>query len=169
MSGFDVVSRTVTNGDQLVVANAAWSADVFTENGGLPDTFLANVAFPGTMHFTYLGRDPAVNPLGTFTTIITDFDFQGAFGGNTLAITRDPGKISMGSTTILPAGIIPPVSFTVSSSIEVFGLFSFNGSPFMPGPPRAATLTPIPEPGFAVVAGLILAGLIGIASRRSLR
>jgi hypothetical protein len=103
-----------------------------------------------------------VNPLGTFTTILTEFGFQGSFGGNTLAIKQDPIKVSSGSTTILPTNLIPPVSFTVSSSMEVFGLFSFNGSPFMPGPPRTADLTEIPEPGFAVLAGSILAGIIGI-------
>jgi hypothetical protein len=118
------------------------------------------------MHFSYLGRDPSVNPLGTFTTEVTDFGFQGMFGGNTFEIKQDPGRASTGFTTILPTTVVPPINYAVSSSLEVFGLFSFNGSPFMPGPPRTAILTPVPEPGSAFLAGSVLVGFIGIASRR---
>jgi hypothetical protein len=165
VSGFSVVSRDV-NGNESVVINAFWSADIFTESGGLPDTFVGHVSFPGTMEFLYLGRDPSVNPLGTFPTEITDFNFQGSAFGNTFEIRQDPDHMSTGSTTIVPITVVPPFTYSVSSSVEVFGEFSFNGAPFMPGPPRTAILTQIPEPGSALLAGSVLVGLIGIALRR---
>jgi hypothetical protein len=167
VSGFSIMSRTVQNGDELVVVDASWSADVFTESGGQPDAFIGHVSLPGTVHFSYLGRDPSVNPLGTFTTVLTDFHFQGMGFGNTFEIRRNPAQTSGGSTTILPLSVVPPIEYAVSGSLDVFGLFSFNGGPFMVAPPRRAVLTAaIPEPGFGVLVGSILVGFIGIASRR---
>jgi hypothetical protein len=166
VSGFNTVTRTVENGNELVLVNATWSADVFTESGGLPDAFVGHLSLPGTMHFTYLGRDPGVNPLGTFVTVVDDFGFVGMLNGNTFEIKQDPSRTSSGFTTILQVNDVPPINYVVSSSLDVFGLFSFNGSPFMPGPPRTAVLQPIPEPGFGALAGSILIGIMGIASLR---
>jgi hypothetical protein len=170
VSGFAVVTRTVDAGDELVIANAIYSADIFTESGGLPDMFIGRLTIPGTVHFTYFGRDPSVNPLGTFTTEVTDFTFQGLFNGNTFEVVGNPGEISMGLTTILPVSAVPPITYVVSGSLEIFALFSVNGSPFMPAPPRTARLdeapAPIPEPQLGLLAGAILVGFIGIRSRR---
>ena len=166
VSGFDIVSRTVDSGNELVVVNATWSGDVYTETGGLPDTFIGHLTLPGTVHFAYLGRDPSVNPLGTFTTEITDFAFQGMLLGNTFEIKQDPARTSTGSTTILPIAFVPPIQYSVSSSLEVFGLFSINGGPFMQAPPRSPILIAIPEPASGTLAGVMLAGIIGLASLR---
>jgi len=170
VSGFDITSRTVQNGNELVVTSATYTADVFTDSGGLPGDFLGHLSLSGIAHFTYLGRDPSVNPLGTFTTQLTDFDFQGTLNGNTFEVKQDPGKASAGSTTILANTFVPPITYTVSGSLDIFALYSFNGSSFMPAPPRTAGVNPIqeavPEPGSGVLVGSILVGVVGIASRR---
>ena len=165
VSGFEIMTSTVENGNELVAVRANYSADIFTDSGGLPGAFLGHLPLSGTAHFTYLGRDPNVNPLGTFTTELTDFVFQGMLNGNTFEVKQDPGKTSTGWTTIVEATSDPPITYTVSGSLEIFALYSFNRSPFMTAPPRTASLNPIPEPGSGVLVGSILVGLIGIASR----
>lgn len=162
VSGFEILTRTVENGNELVVVGANYSADIFADSGGLPGAFLGHLSLSGTAHFTYLGRDPSVNPLGTFTTELTDFAFQGMLNANTFEVKQDPGRTSTGSTTILQA-TIEPVTYSVSGSLEIFALYSFNASPFMTAPPRTASLNPIPEPGSGVL--VMLVGMIGIASR----
>jgi hypothetical protein len=168
VSNFDIMTSTVDNGNEFVVVGATYSADIFTDSGGLPGAFLGHLSLSGTAHFTYLGRDPGVNPLGTFTTELTDFAFQGMLNGNTFEVKQDPGKTSTGWTTILEATDIPPITYAVSSSLEIFALYSFNGSPFMTAPPRTADLNPvpqpIPEPGSGVLVGTLV-GVVGIASR----
>ena len=115
-----------------------------------------------------MGRDPAVNPLGTFVTQLTDFSFSGELNGNTFVVKRNTANTSAGSTTILQA-TLDPVTYEVSGTLEIFALYSFNGSPFMPAPPRTADLTPtpdtVPEPATSLLAGAILLGA-GVASRR---
>ena len=169
VSGFDIVSRSLDSGNELVVVNATWSGDVYTEVGGLPDAFIAHLTLPGTVQFAYLGRNPSVNPLGTFTTEITDFDFQGMLAGNTFHIKQDPDRTSTGFTTILPFTFVPPIQYSVSSSLEVFGLFSINGGQFMQAPPRSPILIPIPEPASGALAAVMLAGIIALASLRHRR
>ena len=170
VSGFDVMERTVENDNELVVVSATYSADIFSDNGGVPGAFLGHLSLLGRATFTYLGRDPSVNPLGTFTTQLTNFVFQGMLNGNTFEVKHNPEKTSTGSTTILPATFVAPVTYAVSGSLEIFALYSFNGSAFMAAPPRTAGLIPIqepiPEPGTGVLVGSILIGVIGIASRR---
>ena len=170
VSGFDIITRSVVNGDEVVEVNATYSADIFMNNGGVPGAFLGHLSLLGTANFTYVGRDPSVQPLGTFETILTDFLFQGTLNGNTFAVKQDPDNASTGSTTILPASFVPPVTYAVSGSLNIFALYSFNGAPFLPAPPRTAGLDPIPEPvpepGLGVVAGSIVLAVIGIASRR---
>jgi hypothetical protein len=168
VSGFNVISRTVENGNELVVVSANYSADIFTSNGGLPGDFLGHLSLNGTAHFTYFGRDPGINPLGTFATQLTDFGFQGILNGNTFEVKQDPAKISTGSTTILEIKSAPPVSYAVSGSLEIFTLYSFNGSPFMTAPSRTADLNPepVPEPGSGILAGSVLVGALAVTSRR---
>jgi hypothetical protein len=169
VSGFNVITRTVQNGDELVEVSANYSADIHMNNGGLPGVFLGHLSLAGTAQFLFLGRDPSVNPLGTFTTELTDFHFQGMLNGNTFEVRKDPGMSTIGSTTIVPASLVPPITYRVSGSLEIFAIYSFNGSPFVTAPPRPAVLDPVavvPEPGSGVLVGSILAGLIGIASWR---
>ena len=161
VSGFNIITSTVMSGDQLELVSATYSADIFTDNNGAPDVFLGHLLLFGTAHFTYVGRNPEVNPLGTFTTLLTDFDFLGTLNGNTFEVKQDPGHASTGSTTILEVTFVPPILYSVSGSLDIFAEFSFNGSPFMPGPERTTTLSPVPEPASGLIAGSVLAGLLG--------
>jgi hypothetical protein len=170
VSGFELLSRTVQNGNELVEVSATYSADIFTEDGGVPGDFVGQLSMPGTLQFLYVGRVPEVNPLGTFVTELTDFSFTGMLFGNTFEVKRDPGKTSGGTTTIQQATFVPPITYEVSGTLEVFSLFSFNGSPFMEAPPQTTELSPapvvIPEPGSGPVAGALLACVVGFAWRR---
>jgi hypothetical protein len=168
VSGFNVISRTVAGGDELVAVTANYSADIFDNDGGLPGAFLGHLSMPGTAQFKYLGRDPSVNPLGTFTTELLTFTFQGMLNGNTFQVEQDPGKPSTGSTTIFQNTFVPPITYAVSGSLAILAVYSFNGSPFTPAPPRTPDLTAVPEAGLSALGGAVLLGVIGVASRRRL-
>jgi hypothetical protein len=171
VSGFDILTRIVDNGNEVVEVSANYSADIYTDNGGVPGAFIAHLILPGTAQFTYLERDPSVNPLGTFATELTDFHFQGELNGNTFEVKRDATKTSAGSTTIFQDTFNPPITYVVSGSLEIYAEYSFNGSPFTPAPVRRATLDAVadavvPEPGSGILTGTILAGVVGAALRR---
>jgi hypothetical protein len=161
---FVTTSDTEVGGNEVVAATAGYSADVYTNNHGMPGTFVGDLSLDGTIDVTYVGRNPAVNPLGTFTTLITDFHFSGMLNGNTLEVIQNPSIPSTGSTTILEITFSPPILYSVSSSVDLNGEFNFNGTGFMTAPTRTATLTP--EPGFGGLAASIMIGILGIASRR---
>jgi hypothetical protein len=93
-------------------------------------------------------------------TELTDFDFKGMLNGNTFEVKRDPGTPSTGTTTIQEA-TFSPVTYDVSSSLQISGEYSFNGSPFVIAPQRTTSLDTVPEPG---PAGAVLVGVLGIAS-----
>ena len=133
VSDFEILTSTTVSGNQVVNVNAVYSADIYTDVGGVPGTLLGHLAIPGTAQFLFVGRDPAVNPLGTFVTQLTDFSFSGELNGNTFDVKRNTANTSAGSTTILQA-TLDPVTYEVSGTLEIFALYSFNGSPFMPGP-----------------------------------
>jgi hypothetical protein len=158
-------------GNEVVDVNATYSATLFTDNGGVPGTKLGQLILPGTVQIMYIGRNPAINPLGTFDTELSAFDFSGMFAGNTFEIKKDPSMDSGGDTTILVNSTGPPVTYAVSGDINILAMYSFNGGPFTPAPARPGTLVPsaIPEPGLRVLAGILLAGMAGIASRRRRR
>lgn len=166
VSGFDVITRTLQNGNELVGVTANYSADIFTDNGGIPGTFLGRLIMPGTALFTFIGRDPAINPLGIFTTNLSDFAFSGMLNGNTFEVRQDPGRTSTGLTTILPTSVLSPITYTVSGFLEIAALYSFNGASFVVAPPRVSDVSEIPEPAFGVIAGLILVSFMAIVSRR---
>jgi hypothetical protein len=165
VSDFSVITDAEKSGNELVVTGATYSANVFTDAGGSPGAFLGHLSLSGTADFTYVGRNPSVNPLGLFTTDLTNFDFSGMLNGKTFEVKQNPGSASTGSTTILESTFVPPIEYTVSSSLDVSGEFSFNGSPFMTTPGRMTTLTTaIPEPASGALLGSLL--LLWIASRR---
>jgi hypothetical protein len=172
VSVFNILTHTVENVNELVEVSATYSADIFTDIAGMPGVFLGHLTLLGTADFTYFGRIPSENPLGTFATELTDFSFQGTLNNNTFEVKKDPGKASTGSTTILQVGFEPP-TYEVSGSLEIFALYSFNSSPFMTAPPRTADLVPapvpIPEPGLGVLAGSLLVAVIVTSHRRRVR
>jgi hypothetical protein len=166
VSGFGVLMNNVAGGNESVLVSANYSADVFTDNSGVPGVFVGHLSMPGTALFIYTGRDPAVNPLGVFPTELADFDFMGVLNGNTFEVMRDPAHSSTGSTSILPITVTPPILYSVSGSLEVFSMFSFNGGPFMPAPPRTTELSQVPEPGTGPLAAFPLAVIVGMVLRR---
>jgi hypothetical protein len=165
VSDFVKTSDTEVSGNEVVDATASYSADVYTDNHGTPGTFVGDLSMDGTIGITYVGRNPAMNPLGTFTTLVTSFDFSGKLNGNTVEFIQNPSIPSTGSTTILETTFSPPIEYTVSSSVDLNGEYNFNGTGFMPAPTRTGTLTAIPEPGLGALTASILI-VLGIASRR---
>lgn len=164
VSGFTNLTHTISSGNELVTADATYSADIYTDNSGTPGTFIGTLVMSGFINFTYSGRNPSINPLGTFATIVSDFGFVGTLGGNAFEIRQNPGQTSAGFTTINQFSVGPPVSYIVSSSVGIFAQYSFNGSPFVDAPERTGSLTAIPEPGtgsaaMAAIAGVALAAL----------
>ncbi len=162
VSGFEILSRTIDNGNEIVDVEAQYSADIHMNNGGVPGMFLGHLVLPGFIQFKFLGRDPSVNPLGVFATELTSFSFQGSLNGKTFEIKQNPALTSSGQTTIFPISIAPPFQYAVTGDVEVLALYSFNGSPFVPAPPRPAALAAIPEPG----SGVLMMSLLVIAYKR---
>jgi hypothetical protein len=163
ISGFKVTSDTEVNGNEVVVATALYNAEVTTDNGGLPGTPLGPVSLNGTIEFVYVGRNPSVNPLGVFTTLVPSFDFTGSFNGN----TQEVKGTGTGTTSIFELTFTPPILYTVSSQIEFSGAFSVNGGPFIPAYSNTGTLTAaVPEPEYWGVEAGLLAGVLAIRRRR---
>jgi hypothetical protein len=92
---------TQQSGNESVSVDALYSADIFTDNGGFPGSFLGHLMLSGTANFIYVGRDPSVNALGVFPTILADFDFAGMLNGNTFEVKKDPAHASTGTTSII--------------------------------------------------------------------
>lgn len=155
---FSVISSSETAGNQVVVVNADFSTAVYTNAGGSPGTLLGSIAVQGPVTFTYVGRDLSLNPLGSFVTELSNFDFAATLNGSTTEIRQDPSNPSTGATTINEASL-SPVTYDVSSTLTINGDLSINGSPFIPLPPVGTTLSPaspVPEPAYSAAAGLLL-------------
>lgn len=169
LDGFSVISSTETSGNQVVTVNADFSTTVYTNAGGSPGTLLGSISTQGPVTFTYVGRDPSVNPLGSFTTELSNFDFSATLNGYTTEIRQDPSSSSTGNTTINEAST-SPVTYDVSSMLTINGDLSINGSPFVQLPPVVTTLSPtplVPEPAYSAAAGLLLL-FLGFKFRRKL-
>jgi hypothetical protein len=166
VSNFSVISDSQVAGNEVIMATAGFSGEVTTDNGGSPGTPIGPVSLDGTVEITYVGRNPSINPLGDFTTLVPSFDFKGIFNGKTFELKQNPSMASMGTTSILETTFTPPILYTVSSELELFGEFSINGGPFTPGPGKTTTLTSVPEPGYWGVAAGLLAGVPTMRRRR---
>ena len=59
VSGFDIVTHDVVNGDELVGVGADYSADIFTNNGGVPGTPLGIWLYRVLRSSPSLGATPA--------------------------------------------------------------------------------------------------------------
>lgn len=161
VSGFSNTSDIFAGGDELVTANALFSADVFQNIGGVPGLKLGQVSTLGFMSFTYFGRTPA-NREGTFASVITDFDFAGSFNGKSFEVRQNPAAASTGETTVVFNHNTQ--LYEISSFFDVFAELSLDKGPFVPGPGRHASL--VPEPGSL---GLALAGLMLVLARARAR
>jgi len=170
LDNFVVASATETAGNQVEIVNATFRTAVYTNTGGSPGTLLGSISLPGPVTFTYFGRDLSSNPLGTFNTQLSNFDFVGTLNGNTVEIRQDASTASLGSTTINQVSI-SPVAYGVSSTLTINGDISFNGSPFVPVPPVMTSLTTapaaaVPEPGYTAAAGFLFLFMLGLKFRR---
>ncbi|HLI84999.1 MAG TPA: hypothetical protein VKV17_13840 [Bryobacteraceae bacterium] len=163
---FSNYSQSEVAGNELVSVDAVYSADVYTNNGGTPGTLLGPIELTGTLGIVYSNRNPSFHALGTFDTQVVNFDLTGTFDGNTFEVIQNPSLSSTGVTTILPADGSDPNRplYDVSGYLDINGEYSFNGSPFLPGPPRMGTLTP--EPASGALGAAILAVLLSLASLR---
>jgi len=160
ISDLTVISDTQVAGNEVAKVTALYTAVVTTDNGGSPGTPIAPVSLFGTMEFIYVGRDPVINPLGDFTTLVPSFDFTGVFNGNTQEVM---GTGTTGTTSISE---IAPGLYNVSSMLNFTAQFSVNGGPFIPAYANTGTLTSVPEPGYWQIAAGLLAGVLAIRRRR---
>lgn len=164
VGSFTNFTHTQSSGNELVTADAVYTADIYTDNSGSPGLFIGTLVMNGFINVIFVGRNPSVNPLGTFPTVITDFSFSGLLGGNTFEIKQDPGQTSDGTTSIFQFSAGPPVVYSVTSTVDLFAQYSFNGSPFTSVPERTGELSPVPEPGTSALGlsafGCLLAGVI---------
>jgi hypothetical protein len=155
--------------NEQVVVDAGYSADVYNE---MTHALIGPVNLDGTVTFVYEGRNPSVNPLGTFQTDVTSFLFTGMFNGKMFELENNPNKSSGGTTSIgpeMPFNLNNPM-YEVSSTLTLWGEYSIAGSPFMIPPHgggASTTLVGTPEPGYMAVAGTLLIGLLGAGLRRS--
>ncbi|MEO8593278.1 MAG: hypothetical protein ABI759_08150 [Candidatus Solibacter sp.] len=166
ISGFQNTSDAVVAGDEHLSANAAMSANLFQNIGGSPGAMLGSITFAGTIDFIFFGRTLS-NPVGTFNSQITDFDFMGTFNGHTVEARQNPAIPSTGQTSV-SALVGSGGSFEISSFFDVFAELSIDGGPFVPGPPRHTELTSssTPEPGGIGIVTLGLLGHAGFGARR---
>jgi hypothetical protein len=158
-----VTSDNQVAGNEVVMATAAYSAIVTTDNGGSPGTPLGPVFLTGAIEFIYVGRNPGINPLGDFTTLVPSFDFKGTFNGNIQEVT---GMATTGTTSISQLKSTPPILYTVTSQLEFSGGFTINGGPFIPAYSNTAILISVPEPGYGAPSAVLLAGVLAIRRRR---
>jgi hypothetical protein len=153
-------SSLIVGNDQLVTANGSLSAAVFENVAGVPGPPIGTFMMFGSLSITYVGRS-SPNALGTFTSLLTSFDFMGTFNSHTLQtrLNLTQGGNS-GITTIVT---VPGTgSFLVDSFFDVFAELSLDGGPFTPQPERHLNLeSTVPEAGSA---GLTLLGFIGFAA-----
>ncbi|MBV8833068.1 MAG: hypothetical protein JO108_28050 [Acidobacteriaceae bacterium] len=162
IGGFALLSSQEVSGNQVEVVSAVYQSHVYTNNGGSPGNFLGVISLPGTLNVTYVGRDPSVNPLGSFATVLTSFDFSGIFNGSTVELKQNPNAATAGTTTINEIPGSNPVLYDVSGTILINGELSLNGGNFVPGPPVTGTLAAVPEPATGV-SMLFLAALVPVA------
>jgi hypothetical protein len=140
LDNFVLTSSTESAGNQIEIVNANFGTDVYTNAGGSPGTLLGSVLLQGPVTFTYFGRDPSSNPLGTFNTQLSNFDFVGTLNGNTVEIRQD-------ASTASPFVPVPPVMTTLTP----------------------APVSPVPEPGYTAAAGFLLLFVLGLKFRHQIQ
>ena len=160
ISNFQITSDTFSGGNETVFTDAIYTATAFQNVGGNTGVQLGSVTAPGDVDFLFLGRT-SHSDFGTFTTEVTDFDFKGTFNGHTFEVLIDTSTPSTGSTTITAPSLDGP--FDVTSTLNIFGDVSIDGSTPQGGTLRTATLTAVPEPPPSV---LLLTCMVGLAAAR---
>jgi hypothetical protein len=63
VSGFSPITDTEQNGNEVVTVNAIYLAGVYTDNGGVPGSFIGQLSLSGTAEFTYMGTRSQCEPV----------------------------------------------------------------------------------------------------------
>jgi hypothetical protein len=157
LSDLELVSSSFAGGNQMTTSEGLLTAAVYENLGGVPGARVGTLTLTGTLSITYLGRS-APGQLGTFTSLLTEFDFAGTFNGHMLVSRLDLSRgDSSGITTV--SALPGSNQFLVDSFFDVFTELSLDGGPFVPNPERHVVLeSVVPEAGSA---GLVLLGLSG--------
>jgi hypothetical protein len=163
ISNFDVTSVSPNGGNEMVDTTALFTAQVFANVGGTPGAFLGTLSTTGTADFTFFGRMMS-EQLGTFTAQIDSFNFPGTFNMVPFDEMNNPNRTSTGTATI---SRLSNGQYDVSSSFDIFGELSVNGSAPVPGPGTTATLA-TPEPSSWALL-ITVVGLFAWKMRRTRR
>ena len=158
LHGFTGTTSIFDSSGQSIDSSITFTADVYTDVGGMPGTLIGPVTLVGPIGILYAGRTSDTE-LGTFTSSLTELDLMGAFNGHNIEIILNPNMTSGGPTMVAPSG----GNFQITSFFDVFTELSLDGGPFNPGPPRTFTLTSIPEPGSITMLAL---GVLGVLRRK---
>ena len=161
IGNFQILTSTISAGNQLTSSNASLTANGFTNSGGNPGAALGTLLLTGPIDITYFGRS-ALDALGTFNSQITFLNFTGSFAGHTAAALLNPLNASVGVTSVSQ---LNENQFRIDSFFDVFAELSIDGGPFIPGPVRHADL--VPEPGTFIPGLLAVAGFAAYWKRRS--
>jgi hypothetical protein len=158
--GFNGTDRTVDMTGESIDSSIFFSADIYSDTGGHPGTFLGLLNMSGPIGIFYSGRT-SDSELGMFPSSLTELDLTGMFNGHSIEVILNPMMTSSGPTMISSFGS----DFLVSSFFDVFAEISIDHGSFMPGPPRTFTLTP--EPGSISLLALGVLGVAGELRRRA--
>ena len=160
LHGFTGTTSMINGMGQAIDSSITMNAAIYTNNGGVPGTFLANLMLGGPIGILYAGRTSDTE-LGMFPSTLTELDLTGMFLGHSLEVMLTPTP-SGGPTTVAQFGS----DFKVSSFFDVFAEISIDGRPPVAGPPRTFTLTAVPEPGSISLLALGVVGVIGKLRQR---
>jgi hypothetical protein len=159
LGNFTGTSSMINSMGQAIDSSVTMTAGIYSNNGGVPGTFLGNLMLGGPIGILYSGRTSDTD-LGTFTSTLTELDLTGTFNGHSIEVML-ASTPSSGPTTVAPSG----GDFLITSFFDVFAEISIDHGAFVPGPPRTFTLT-TPEPGSISLLALGLVGVTGELRRR---
>ena len=94
---------------ESIDSNILFSADIYTDNGGHPGTFLGLLNLAGPIGIFYAGRT-SDSELGTFTSSLTELDMTGMPSTVTASKSCSRSTTSSGPTTITQVGPVFRIS-----------------------------------------------------------
>ncbi len=169
ISNFVLTNTPKPGPDELTASDVTLTADVFTNNGGMPGSPINSIVMTGSVDITYFGRTTPTAQ-GTFDAQITSLDLSGTFmgltGSHSVDAQLNPNQSSTGITTVQEIG---KGMFQISSFFDVYAELSIDSGPFVPGPPRTLDLVPEPASGALMLGACLVFGSLTIRRLRSKR